>query len=121
MTYDHYRAARTFRRLMEQPTESKSTVDHDLQASLITEEFMEFMDSHTKEEKFNTLKELADLAYVCYQYAACRGWNLDEALDRVHRSNLTKLDDQLRPIKREDGKVLKGPNYRKPYLGDLLD
>ena len=119
MTYDHYRAARTFRRVMDQPTESKSPVDHDLQAALITEEFQEFMDSHVQEEKFNTLKELADLAYVCYQYAACRGWDLDEALDRVHRSNLTKLVDG-EPLKNEDGKVLKGPNYRKPYLGDLL-
>ena len=45
MTYDHYRAARTFRRVMDQPTESKSPVDHDLQAALITEEFQEFMDS----------------------------------------------------------------------------
>ena len=119
MSYNHYKAARTFRRVMDQPTESNSAIDHDLQAALITEEFQEFMDSHVQEEKFNTLKELADLAYVCYQYAACRGWNLDEALDRVHRSNLTKLVDG-EPLKNEDGKVLKGPNYRKPYLGDLL-
>ena len=119
MTFDHYRAARTFRRVMDQPTESTSLVHLDLQAALITEEFQEFMDAHVQESDFHTLKELADLAYVCYQYAACRGWDLDEALDRVHRSNLTKLVDG-EPLKNEDGKVLKGPNYRKPYLGDLL-
>ena len=48
MTYDHYRAARTFRRVMDQPTESNSPVDHDLQAALITEEFQEFMDAHVQ-------------------------------------------------------------------------
>ena len=68
----------------------------------------------------HALKELADLAYVCFQYAAARGWDLDEALDRVHRSNLSKLDDNLRPIRREDGKVLKGPNYKPPVLSDLV-
>ena len=66
MTYDHYRAARTFRRVMDQPTESNSQVYHDLQASLITEEFQEFMDAHVQEKDFHTLKELADLAYVAH-------------------------------------------------------
>jgi predicted HAD superfamily Cof-like phosphohydrolase len=57
---------------------------------------------------------------VCYQYAANLGWNLDEALDRVHKSNLSKLDDSGNPIYREDGKVLKGPNYQPPNLTDLV-
>ena len=48
------------------------------------------------------------------------GWDLDDALTRVHISNLSKLDDNLRPIKREDGKVIKGPNYKKPTLIDLV-
>ena len=45
MTFDHYRAARTFRRVMDQPTESTSPVHLDLQAALITEEFQEFMET----------------------------------------------------------------------------
>ena len=65
------------------------------------------------------LKELADLVYVCFQYAAAAGWELDEALDRVHQSNLSKLVDG-KPLKREDGKVLKGPNYKPPTLIDLV-
>lgn len=44
----------------------------------------------------------------------------NEAHDRVHASNLSKLDDAGRPIRREDGKVLKGPNYKPPYLLDLI-
>ena len=68
----------------------------------------------------NALKELADLVYVCYQYAENMGWFLDEALDRVHKSNMSKLDDNGEPIYRDDGKVLKGPNYAPPYLKDLV-
>jgi len=66
------------------------------------------------------LKELADLVYVAYQYAANMGWDLDEALNRVHLSNMSKLDDEGKPIYREDGKVLKGPNYKPPTLTDLI-
>ena len=73
-----------------------------------------------QEFKSDALKELADLVYVCYQYAENIGWDLDEALDRVHRSNLSKLDADNKPIYREDGKVLKGPNYKPPNLKDLV-
>jgi predicted HAD superfamily Cof-like phosphohydrolase len=66
------------------------------------------------------LKELADLVYVAYQYAANMGWDLDEALNRVHLSNMSKLDDDGNPIYRDDGKVLKGPNYKPPTLTDLI-
>ena len=66
------------------------------------------------------LKELADLVYVCYQYAENMGWFLDEALDRVHQSNMSKLGKDGKPIYREDGKVLKGPDYEPPTLMDLI-
>ena len=68
----------------------------------------------------DTLKELADLVYVCYQYAANMGWDLDEALHRVNESNMSKLDKEGKPIRREDGKILKGPNYKPPNLIDLI-
>ena len=72
------------------------------------------------EARTDCLKELADLVYVCYQYAANQGWDLDEALHRVHKSNMSKLDKEGKPIFREDGKVLKGPNYAPPNLEDLV-
>ena len=68
----------------------------------------------------NLLKELADLIYVTYGKAATFGWDLDEAVRRVHASNMSKLDDDGEPIYREDGKVLKGPNYQEPNLKDLI-
>ena len=94
--------------------------------NLITEEFKELLQADGRlfrtgtEPKADCLKELADLVYVCYQYAANQGWNLDEALDRVHKSNMSKLDDDGNPIFRKDGKVLKGPNYAPPNLEDLV-
>jgi predicted HAD superfamily Cof-like phosphohydrolase len=45
---------------------------------------------------------------------------IDEACRRVHKSNMSKLGDDGKPIFREDGKVLKGPNYKKPDLSDLV-
>ena len=70
--------------------------------------------------KAECLKELADLVYVCYQYAENLGWDLDEALHRVHTSNMSKLGEDGKPIYRKDGKVLKGPNYAPPNLDDLV-
>ena len=96
------------------------------QKELIVEEFKEFLEAegmlfrHGRNAKEECLKELADLVYVCYQYAENMGWFLDEALDRVHKSNMSKLGEDGKPIYREDGKVLKGPNYKPPTLEDLF-
>ena len=96
------------------------------QKNLIVEEFKEFLEADGElwrdgpEVKADCLKELADLVYVCYQYAQNMSWDLDEALHRVHESNMSKLDEDGKPIYREDGKVLKGPNYKPPDLTDLI-
>ena len=96
------------------------------QKNLIVEEFEEFLEAEGMLFRNNTdfpaeaLKELADLVYVCYQYAENMGWFLDEALDRVHQSNMSKLGKDGKPIYREDGKVLKGPDYEPPTLMDLI-
>ena len=44
-----------------------------------------------------------------------------EALRRVHKSNMSKLGDDGKPIRREDGKILKGPNYKLAILDDLIE
>ena len=96
------------------------------QKDLIIEECKEFLEAegmlfmHGRNHQEHALKELADLVYVCYQYAENMGWFLDEALNRVHESNMSKLDEDGNPIYREDGKVLKGPNYKPPNLEDLF-
>ena len=97
-----------------------------VQHIIIVEEFKEFLEAegmlfmHGRNHQEDALKELADLVYVCYQYAENMGWLLDEALNRVHISNMSKLGEDGKPIYRDDGKVLKGPNYKPPELSDLV-
>jgi NTP pyrophosphatase (non-canonical NTP hydrolase) len=97
-----------------------------VQHKILVEEFKEFLQAegmlfmHGRNHQEEALKELADLVYVCYQYAENMGWLLDEALNRVHISNMSKLDKDGKPIYRDDGKVLKGPDYKPPDLSDLV-
>lgn len=63
---------------------------------------------------------LGDLVYVIYGFALELGYNLDNVIDEIHASNLTKLGEDGKPIYREDGKVLKGPNYVKPNIPAAL-
>ncbi len=105
---------------------SHSKKQRTYQKNLIVEEFKEFLEAEGMLFRDNpvfpaeALKELADLVYVAYQYATNMGWDLDEALNRVHQSNMSKLGEDGRPIYRDDGKVLKGPNYQPPDLTDLI-
>ena len=92
-----------------------------IQKALIDEEFSEFHEAYHFGDNSEQLKELSDLVYVCYQYAASQEWDLDEAMRRVHASNMSKLGEDGKPIYRADGKVLKGPNYKEPTLGDLIN
>lgn len=112
-----------FRLAAEQSIDPDNELVQDMQLSLIKEEYEELVQAHINEEqeedKVNTLKELADLVFVCYQYAIARNWNLDTAMKRVFESNMSKFVDG-KPLRREDGKILKGPNYQPPYLDDLV-
>ena len=96
------------------------------QRNLIVEEFKEFLEADQNmilmhpQDREACLKELADLVYVCAQYAENMDWDIEQALRRVHKSNMSKLGEDGKPIKREDGKVLKGPNYQPPDLSDLV-
>jgi predicted HAD superfamily Cof-like phosphohydrolase len=120
--------------------EQAFAIDHPprVAISLIEEEIKE-----AKEAGANFLKELCDIMYVV-TYAGLKGYtipqsmlsdlskiecfvnggldaNFQEAFDRVHQSNMSKLGEDGKPIRREDGKVLKGPNYKEPNLLDLIN
>ena len=100
----------------------------DMQTGLIEEEAAEFLeaadelfaDPEDSKLRENLIKELSDLVFVCYQFAAAYNIDLDEAMWRVFESNMSKLDEHGKPIYREDGKVLKGPNYQPPDLTDCV-
>jgi predicted HAD superfamily Cof-like phosphohydrolase len=67
------------------------------------------------------LKKLADLTHEVYVYASATGYNLDEAIRRVHANNLGRCLQPDGTIKRrEDGKVIKNPDYPKVTLADLI-
>jgi len=130
----HYDAVKAFTVAMGQPVgediTSLETGDLlEMRMDLIEEEALEidaelpgFFTSPTREaiDKAAFTKELADLLYVTYGMAVTFGLPIDEVFERVHRSNMSKLDDDGKPLYRKDGKVLKGPNYEKPNLDDLF-
>ena len=91
-----------------------------LRKSLIKEEVNELIEAIEKEEATNVLKELVDVVVVCAGMADTYGWDFDTAFSRVHASNMSKLDDDGKPVYRTDGKVLKSKNYKYPYLDDLV-
>ena len=78
------------------------------------------MTEEIKAAKAALLKELCDLQYVLSGFVVTFGLPFDEAFERIHESNMSKLGPDGKPIYREDGKVLKGPNYKKPDLSDLV-
>ena len=114
-----------FAKRMEQPLNqpwADTKQLEDVRWGLIQEEYGEaFDESCNGNSPSNMLKELADLVYVTYGYCATYGWDLDRAVRRVHHSNMSKLGLDGNPIKNAEGKVVKGPNYRRPDLTDLVE
>jgi len=71
--------------------------------------------------KARLLKEMADLQYVLSGLAVVLDLPLQVAFTRVHKSNMSKLGADGKPVLRQDGKVLKGPNYAPPDMESLVD
>lgn len=102
-----------------------------LRMRLVGEEYQEVREEFEKAvagrmDRVALAKELCDLVYVCYGFAAALGIDLDGALQEVHRSNMTKLDPATgRPIKDAGGKVIKPPTYSQAdvwrFSGEAID
>lgn len=119
-------AVREFHIAFEQPAPAFPTPlpddDVRLRMRLIREEYEEVMADCSKLLKAKRmcdkidhmralLKELADLRYVVEGTAVALGMDIDGAFEEVHRSNMSKLDEEGRPVKDAGGKAMKGPNY----------
>jgi predicted HAD superfamily Cof-like phosphohydrolase len=87
-----------------------------LRVGLIKEELGELEAALKEGCIVETLDALGDLAYVVIGMAVEMGLPLAEAFDEIHRSNMTKLGEDGRPVLREDGKVIKGPRFEPPDL-----
>jgi len=107
------------------PLPGKPTLDEDtipLQANLMQEELDEFNEAFNAGDLVEALDALSDMQYILDGLYLKLGMGdiKDEAFAEVHRSNMSKLDRDGKPILRGDGKILKGPDYFKPDLVQFL-
>lgn len=114
-----------FHRSFGLPLRSAPTaeVGHDqveLRLALIEEEVGELRAAAAAGQLTAVADALADIVYVAYGSAHVYGIDLDAVLDEVHSSNMTKLGADGRPVRRADGKILKGPGYRAPDVAAVL-
>ena len=91
-----------------------------LRIDLIEEELSELREAIEKKDIKEVADALTDILYVTYGAGHAFGIDLDKCFNEVQRSNMSKLDDNGKPIFSENGKVLKGPNYFKPNLEKFL-
>lgn len=87
-----------------------------LRQALIQEEFYELVEAMNEKNEQNIKKESADLLYVLAGLFVDFGWDMQVIFNRIHQSNMSKLDENGKPIFREDGKVLKSNRYKEADL-----
>lgn len=89
---------------------------------LLDEEVVELFDAGITGDVAEVADAIADCFYILIGTAIEYGIadKLIDVFNEVHRSNMSKLGENGKPIYREDGKVLKGPNYSRPELKDIL-
>jgi len=91
-----------------------------LRLALIQEELSELQQAVYAEDMVEIADALTDLLYIVYGTGHAYGIDLDKCFEEVHASNMSKLGEDGKPIYREDGKVLKGPNFFEPNLEKIL-
>ncbi|MDC0517909.1 nucleoside triphosphate pyrophosphohydrolase family protein [Candidatus Pelagibacter sp.] len=92
-----------------------------LRLDLIIEELDELKEAINNKDLVEVADALTDILYVTYGAGHAFGINLDECFEEVQNSNMSKLDENGKPIYNDAGKVLKGPNYFKPNLSKFIN
>ena len=92
-----------------------------LRLDLIKEELSELTDAMNKKDLLEVADALTDILYVTYGAGHAFGIDLDKCFDEVQNSNMSKLDEDGKPIYNEHGKVMKGPYYFKPDLSKFVN
>ncbi len=87
---------------------------------ILEEEFQEYLSAEDDNDLVEVADALADIIYVAFGTALEYGIPLGEIIEEVHRSNMSKLGEDGKPIHREDGKVIKGPNFFRPDIPAIL-
>jgi len=119
--FDH---VRTFMKTFGQEVNTEPELPNDetskLRLELIGEELGELEEAIANKDLVEIADALTDILYVTYGAGHAFGIDLDACFREVQRSNMSKLGEDGKPIYREDGKVLKGPNYSEPDLKKTL-
>ncbi len=91
-----------------------------LRFDLINEELDELKEAIDNKDLLEVADALTDILYVTYGAGHAFGINLDKCFEEVQNSNMSKLDENGKPIYNENGKVMKGPKYFKPNLSKFI-
>ena len=91
-----------------------------LRIDLIREELEELTEAINNNDLLEVADALTDILYVTYGAGHAFGIDLDKCFNEVQNSNMSKLDENDKPIYNDAGKVMKGPNYFKPNLSKFV-
>ena len=113
-----------FMKTFNQDVKDSSSLSTDkinsLRISLINEELEELKQAISEKNLTEVADALTDILYVTYGAGHAFGIDLDKCFEEVQNSNMSKLDENGKPIYNEHGKVMKGPNYFKPDLSKFV-
>ncbi|MAZ96753.1 MAG: hypothetical protein CMP53_04445 [Flavobacteriales bacterium] len=95
----------------------------DLRFKLMAEENQEYLEAAKDGDLVEVADALGDMMYILCGTILSHGMQhkIEEVFEEIQRSNMSKLGQDGKPIYREDGKVLKGPNYFKPNIGKIIE
>lgn len=110
----------TFNQEVKKEAEFPSEEICKLRVDLIAEELDELKEAIRDKDIVEVADALTDLLYVVYGAGHAFGLDLDRCFNEVHRSNMSKLGSDGKPMYREDGKVLKGPAFFEPDLTKII-
>ena len=115
----------TFMKTFGQEVKTKPSLSSEkinkLRIDLIKEELEELEEAFNNRDLLEVADALTDILYVTYGAGHAFGIDLDKCFEEVQNSNMSKLDDNGKPIYNESGKVMKGPNYFKPDLSKFVN
>jgi len=107
----------------ENPKADLGLAKNLLRYKLMREENEEYLEAANNNDLVEVADALGDKLYILCGTIIEHGlqYKIEEVFDEIQRSNMSKLGEDGQPIYREDGKVLKGPNYFKPNIQSILD
>ena len=121
----NFKKVRIFMETFRQEVKNKASFPNDktvnLRFGLINEELLELKEAIKQKDLTEIADALTDILYVTYGAGHAFGINLDKCFQEVQDSNMSKLDENGKPIYNELGKVMKGPKYFKPNLSKFVN